>query len=82
MSKIAALKRANFDIARALSDAPIEAVPTLGGGQSGHATDSGRFAVGLPAVVLLQAGLLLAAGLLGQQARRQEQSGLQQDDGR
>ena len=55
MSKNAALRRANFGITRALSDAPIEAVPNWGGGQSGHATDSERFDVGLPAVVLLQA---------------------------
>lgn len=37
------------------------------GDQSGHAIDSDRFAVRLAAVVLLQTGLLLAAGLLGQQ---------------
>lgn len=66
MSKNAALRRANFDIARALPDASIEAVSNWGGDLSGGATDSERFDVGLAAVVLLQAGLLLAAGLLGQ----------------
>ncbi len=56
MSKNAALKRGNFDITRALSDAPIEAFPNWGGDQSGTAADSERFVVGLAAVVLLQAG--------------------------